>query len=108
MMITLSLKFKVNYLNCIFREEVNKDEYLDLTHIISSFNLQNLSFFKFIYSGALNGASVNSIKIPENIRYNFITLQLLDLSTSNIGTIGGGGPEYKRTDLGWKLAKIII
>ena len=81
-------------------EKITKDEFFDMVHATNTLNVYYIDYLKQLYS-------LGDESIPGSANYVFVTLGLINIDNSRIGTIGGGGPDYPLNQLGWKYAGIV-
>lgn len=78
---------------------VTFSEYSHLSYAINSMNIDNLKALASYY------CSVSSINATDILQH-FISLQLVSIDYSLIGTYGGGGPQFKRNRYGILLVEL--
>ncbi len=81
-------------------KEITEYDFLQLTHSVSNMNINTLPMLVKFYT--VEGEYGMT---PELI-YSFISLLLIRIDNSLIGTFGGGGPTYEKNRLGMLLVEI--
>lgn len=84
----------------LLEEKITTKEFTSMIHATNSLNLDFIESLKTHYM--LNNAEIGGH------RTLFVTLGLLNINESGIGTFGGGGPTYPMTSLGWKYLGIVL
>lgn len=88
-------------LGALIKGELEKHEYLLLTHATSMINVQSLPDLTKFYGGQLDPSQATSLL------YGFGFLELVAVDNSSIGTYGGGGPKFQETALGRKYVGLV-
>jgi hypothetical protein len=86
----------------LIRGGLTTREYLDLTHAVSSVNVDSLVDLKNFYDDAFQFDDQNA-----QLAYSFAVLQLLGIDNSMIGTYGGGSPQPAKLLLGEKFVGLL-
>ncbi|MBL7159829.1 hypothetical protein ISS85_05095 [Candidatus Microgenomates bacterium] len=81
------------------KEKMNYMDYMTLTYVVNMMDINTLEALVKFYT------IKSSASLKPELIYNFIFLQLIRIDNSKIGTLGGGGPEYKRNRLGMLLVE---
>jgi hypothetical protein len=82
----------------LIREELNKAEYLTLTHATTTIDVDSLPELRSFYGG---------VTVPSTaLLYAYGLLQLVEIDNSSVGTYGGGGPKFVQNNLGKKYIAI--
>lgn len=97
-------KLQGKLFKALILNKIDDQEYFSLTYAVSLMNIEHLDKLIAFYITIPEGTSP---QMSTELLYNFGFLQLIKIDNSQIGLIGGGGPNYKRCDLGNKFVSII-
>jgi hypothetical protein len=84
--------------------EVNENEYESLTYVTSLIDVSRINRLIGFYEDNLEG---HENKLNTEEFYSFGFLRLIHIDNSEMGTFNGGGPVFRKNDLGTKFTTIL-